>query len=234
MPFEPSVQIPIHPDATAPAQYVLGLHFLEEYKEGLLSYIQDVRARAIQSRQVRFGRETASAALNFERRYWENLEDSCDRLVEQVRDSDFDLIVDPPSNTGYHRPYLSALQRAYPHAAYCYLLKNSPGLESGPGEIRFTDLDHGTEFRFRTDDNLLERKSILIVDDILSKGLTAAVVVHKVRPHVHPEARFTLACPLRLPSEKETENLQAMIEEMGQKSGRVQPSGPEEPGDSPA
>ena len=216
MPFEPSVKVPIHPDETVETQYLIDLHFLEEYKDKrLLSYIQDVRSRAIMVRRTAGNRETAGMSCRHEAEYWKRLGESCERLVEEVRTAGvaFDLIADPPSNTGYHRPYLTALQQAFPQAAYCYCVKDKK-LEAGTGEIGFAALNDGTQFRRRDDDDLSGMRSILIVDDVFSNGLTSSVVVHKLRPHVHPDARFTVACPLRLPAKNEADELQQMLDAM--------------------
>lgn len=127
---------------------------------------------------------------------------------------EFDLIADPPSNTGYHRPYLAALHEAFPKSAYCYCVKDRH-LEAGAGKLPFADLEQGMQLRSRADDTLGDRRSILIADDIFSNGLTASVVIRKLRQHVHADALYTLACPLRLPAKNDADELQRRIDAMG-------------------
>lgn len=214
--------IPLHPDNTVPQQYPVTLYFEAHYDENKIwSYIQDVRARAIMQRRTKHGRETADKATQSEEAYWQRLNELRRSSAAFFLDQGIvpDLIVDPPSNTGYHRPYLSAFLTAYPHADYCYLFKKDITLESGTGKTSFMQMHEGTELRHRDDVDLAAKKTVLIVDDIFSKGLVAAVTIHKVKPLVNPDAAFLLFCPLRLPSRNPADELEEMMARMSAVAG---------------
>jgi hypothetical protein len=210
------VTLPIYSDPPANITVTFDLIYLEEYQYlGLLSYIQDVRSRAILIRTVGGERETATQAFQQEARYWEQLTESTQKLVAEVSRlrTDFDLIVDPPSNTGYHRPYLAAFRTVFPNALSCYFVKTK-SIEAGSNSVSFADLSAKTDVRKRPYDNLRECKSILIVDDIFSTGLTSSVIVQKLSSIVHENAQFTVACPLKMSAQNHPDNLHAIIAEM--------------------
>jgi hypothetical protein len=95
------------------------LFFEHDYGEGNrpFDYIQMVRSRAF---------FVHAEPARIERDYWNGLEAGQRQFAEGVRMAlgEVDMIIDPPSRSTLHRPYLSALLDAYPDVPWLYLLKN--------------------------------------------------------------------------------------------------------------
>jgi len=78
---------------------------------GRFDYLHFVRSR---------GLFTLPGYRQIEEAYWLDLERNRTDFASQLNES-FDLLVDPPSNSGYHRPFLSAFGRRQLHVPCVHL-----------------------------------------------------------------------------------------------------------------
>jgi hypothetical protein len=142
-----------------------------------------------------------------EEAYWHNLEKSrhdfaaaCCSAIGAV-----DVLIDPPSLRGYHRPYLSAFKVVYPRVHWLVFRKNAAV------NVNVGDLDGLCKaVEFVTDcprDDIRkvrpsEIKRILIADDVYATGATAAVIVEILwTKKLPPDVDVHIAAPLRIPPE---------------------------------
>jgi predicted amidophosphoribosyltransferase len=117
------------------------------------------------------------------------------RLSQEVRER-FDAIVTPPSTHSRVAPYLAALRRVA-----------DVDLSDGFRRHRETRSAEGCELgelieaiSYSPNKRESELKAVLIVDDIVASGRTAAALMHHMRlAGVAAECKFSLACPLWLP-----------------------------------
>jgi hypothetical protein len=176
-------------------RYGVELLFEHDYGGGgqPFDYLHMVRSRALLVR---------GDSSRLEKDYWDNLEPRRRRFAAEVKAlaGDVDLVIDPPSRNTLHRPYLAAVLDAYPEAPWLYFLKNQDvqALHDNLEAMR------GAFAGPREGDRPMRKKKaelsrVLIVDDVFSEGNVAAVVIEKLlAAGVPPEARFLLACPLRV------------------------------------
>src|SRR5437016_3423496 len=109
-----------HVEVQIPAKgpvYTVDLLIEHDYGHGdrPFDYIQMVRSRGL------FAHGEMS---RIERDYWNGLEAGRRQFAEDVRGAlgEVDMIIDPPSRSTLHRPYLSALLDTYPAVPWLYLL----------------------------------------------------------------------------------------------------------------
>jgi hypothetical protein len=115
-----------------------------------------------------------------------------------------DLIVDPPSTRGYHRPYLSAFKQVYPHAFWLMFGKTAP---PAPGPIQLLGWSST-----RKEVKAPDIHEILIVDDVYATGATAARIVEFLRQKPLPgDGHFHIAAPLLIPASLMEKNKQDRI-----------------------
>jgi predicted amidophosphoribosyltransferase len=107
----------------------------------------------------------------------------------------FDCVVSPPSRFDHARPYREAILRRMPGAVdLTGDFTRREGTYAGCGHS-LPALRRALAFRPRLP--LRSQTSVLIVDDILWQGKTAAAVLHHLRRAGLPDsARIALACPL--------------------------------------
>jgi hypothetical protein len=154
---------------------------------GKYDYLQFVRSRGLLILQDR---------RQFEETYWRSLEHNRTDFAAQLPDR-FDLLVDPPSNSGYHRPFLSAFARQLKGVPCVHFLKNTHkrAHPDTVGILRATVKASGT-----IQGKLGKFINVLIVDDVFSSGTIGTVVIEKLREAGLPQtASITVACPLRMP-----------------------------------
>lgn len=164
------------------------LQWLSTYDGGHnpFDYLQLVRTRSL----VRF-----ADVMAIEENYWSRLPSLRESFATYVQ-GEFDLIIDVPSNSGYHRPYLSALlaKRA---GLRCVGLLKSTHHHAAPE--KFAALLAACTFVKDHDANLGSHHSVLIVDDVYSTGTTARVTITKLLGAGLPrDASIRVACPLRV------------------------------------
>jgi hypothetical protein len=132
---------------------------------------------------------------NLEENYWRWLDGfrqrfsiDCAKAIGNV-----DLIVDPPSTRGYHRPYLSSFKHVYPQAFWLMFGKTTP---SHPNPIELL----GPSAQ-RKEVKAPDMHNILIVDDVFATGATAARIVDFLSQKALPNnVRFHIAAPLLIPA----------------------------------
>ena len=131
---------------------------------------------------------------NLEEDYWQSLNGLRQQFAIDCEDviGNVDLIIDPPSTRGYHRPFLSAFKQVYPHAFWLMLGKTTP---PNPNPVDLLGCSH-----IRQEVNAPDMHNILIVDDVFSTGGTAARIVDFLMQKPLPDdVCFHIAAPLRIP-----------------------------------
>lgn len=140
-----------------------------------------------------------------EEQYWHDLEPFRHRFAQACLGviGNIDLLIDPPSSRGYHRPYVSAFKQAYPTVAWWKFDKTG----SASADIKNLDalrcVTRLTMMRNKgvfTEVKKGSLKRLLIVDDVFAMGCTAAVIVEKVfGMNVPSGVEIHIAAPLRIP-----------------------------------
>ena len=94
-----------------PVNYRFQLYYDQDYQygKGKYDYLHLVRSRRL---------FTVDGHMKLEEDYWAGLERNRSEFAGGLSE-DFDLIVDPPSNSGYQRPFLSAFLRQRGLAGPC-------------------------------------------------------------------------------------------------------------------
>jgi hypothetical protein len=134
----------------------------------------------------------------YEENYWSSLDGFRHAFVGAIPGA-YDLLADPPSTSGYHRPYISAFKRRNPQVAWVYFWKNQPI------KADINKMDDLRKVVVITDSLMKGAKPaqchrVIIVDDVYATGVTAAVMVEKLWAAGLPaKAEITVACPLRVP-----------------------------------
>jgi hypothetical protein len=127
--------------------------------------------------------------------YLRNLPYFCLELVQGLARECFDFVVSPPSRFPHAAPYRSAFLREWGPAhdlSDCFVRRSESYAGSGASFA-----SHCRALDFRGDADLRACRSILIVDDILWRGVTAAALLfHLQRRGLPRSARIALACPL--------------------------------------
>jgi hypothetical protein len=154
---------------------------------GTYDYLHFARSR---------GLFTLANAKQLEETYWRDLERNRSAFAAQLQEP-FDLLVDPPSNSGYHRPYLSAFVRQLPRIPCLRFLKNTAE-RAHPDNIGI--LRACIKAMGSPQGQIGGITNVLIVDDVFSSGTIVTVVIEKLFEYGLPkDATITLACPLRMP-----------------------------------
>jgi hypothetical protein len=127
----------------------------------------------------------------FEESYWHDLDATRVAFAAAVAAvlPDVDMLVDPPSTRGFHRPFLSSFKQTY--NVPCLMLRKTgqappaapvAALGMTPNQAAVPPADMHT---------------ILIVDDVYSKGSTAARVIDFLQGFPLPnDVQFHIAAPL--------------------------------------
>ena len=162
-------------------------HYADRTILNVLQWIRDGRLAGMPEQQ------------EAEAMYWARLDGFRGRLAGFFRDRGFrfDLIADPPSRGGQHRPYLDAFRTLWPKAVGCYFVKHRPVNSGDPGTT-LKSLRRAISLGPLPKPGAVKRaERVLIVDDVIATGRTIAVLVEKLRPVIGPAATFTVVCPLR-------------------------------------
>ena len=160
---------------------------------GAFDYLHRVRTRAI---------ATSANGYIPEEAYWRNLNNLRTQFAGLLPDPlMFDLIVDPPSNSGYHRTFLSACHSRIGLAKRMIRFVKDTHVSSSPENIdALREHCHIVQPLGEPAPNLVGFHNVLIVDDVYSTGTILTVVIEKLRAAGLPvAAAITLACPLRVP-----------------------------------
>jgi adenine/guanine phosphoribosyltransferase-like PRPP-binding protein len=163
---------------------------MEEHStRSFLSYLQAVRS----------GTLFVADRHGLENQYWSELERVRTNFAQAVvaQGGSFDLIVDPPSRSGLHRPYLVAMRQLCPTVEHCRFVKRRD-VSSGESGTSRDDLAQAIEIRGAGEADALKPSKVLIVDDVFATGRTAAVLIDALTPLVAPGAEYTLACVIRV------------------------------------
>jgi hypothetical protein len=196
------------PPAPTPIPYTL---LFEEYFSngtGKYDYLHLVRSRHLflmtQGRQI-------------EERYWNDLNTNRHSFARQLTGT-FDLLVDPPSNTGYHRPFFSAVAAQHQGIQRVHFKKDTSE-QSQPSKLNW--LRAGVAAIGQSQGRLGGCNDVLIIDDVFSTGTIATVVIEKLlEAGLSEQARITLACPLRMPPTDpltaDADAIERMVSEMAE------------------
>jgi hypothetical protein len=104
---------------------------------------------------------------------------------------DVDMLVDPPSTRGYHRPFLSSFKQTY--NVPCLMLQKTRLPAAPVAALGMTPNQANVPSA--------NRQTILIVDDVYATGATAARVIDFLRKFPLPEdVQFHIAAPLLIPA----------------------------------
>jgi hypothetical protein len=185
------------------------LYYDHDYAQGngKFDYLQLVRSRALFAKQN---------AKQLEEGYWAGLQQNRSDFAAGL-DEPFDLIVDPPSNSGYHRPFLSAFIAQTNFAVRVVRLIKNTHVRSCPENLG--ELRANIKFFGETPENLVDHMNVLVVDDVFSSGTIMAIVIEKlIAAGLSKDAMFTLACPLRMPpvaNDPDAQAIQAMLQGAG-------------------
>lgn len=116
------------------------------------------------------------------------------QLTRALADCHFDAILSPPSSRADADAYRAAFATQHPTAMdLTNAFSRSGKVKSGPG----TSLPELiADLAFSPPTGIGNCQTILIVDDVLGDGKTAAAIIERLKPHVPRDATFTLACPL--------------------------------------
>lgn len=170
---------------------LLYAHAYDFTQTHLLNYLQSVRSHAL---------AISPSGGQLEQDYWDAINGMRQRVVSLLEPPDnYDAIVDPPSLSGNHRPYLAACHKAIGRGKpIIRMIKREPVSAS-------THTLHAMSECCCIKDplgqplNIASLNSILIVDDVYATGKTVAVIVEKLRQRgLPPHVSITVACPLRV------------------------------------
>ena len=151
----------------------------------------------------------------FEERYWSSLDRNRNGFADGVG-TDYDLIVDAPSNSGHHRPFLSAVRQRC-RCPFAVLVKETH-FRAEPGNL--DKLRAAIKFHGKVAGNIGDRRSVLIVDDVYCSGTIARIVIEKLlEAGLSPDANIVVACPLRMPPKPEASDVMAAVSDQGADGG---------------
>lgn len=132
--------------------------------------------------------------------YWQSLETNRQRFAKGLP-LPVDVLVDAPSNSGYHRPYFSAVAAKTRHKALVHFCKDT-FVKSDPANI--ASLRASIKI-FGVKPDLSSYISALIIDDVYSSGTIATVVSENLFDAGFPvNGAITIACPLRIDHDQPT------------------------------
>lgn len=162
---------------TLPNNVTVDLYYAHDYPGGPFDYFQHARTHTL------FRMKNLH---QIEEAYWDGLQQNRTAFANQIVPG-FDLIIDAPSNSGWHRPFVSAVRARFP-AIPCISFIKDP---INAAIIRaYQNLVPG----------LAQATRVLIVDDLYSTGTMAAAIIHRLHGYgLDPAVPFDLACPLRIP-----------------------------------
>jgi hypothetical protein len=187
------VTLPTQPNPTNAT-----LHYEADYTQGghWLDFLHLIRQGLL------FGMQKG---VSLEEDYWLNLNGFRDQFAADCGQAtgSLDLLIDPPSHRGYHRPYLSAFKQVYSHAYWLAFGKTARisadinDMDSLRKAIKVIADSPGTKSIKARDIGRL-----LIVDDVYATGATAAVVVEYLQSKGMPATTDVyIAAPLRIPTD---------------------------------
>ncbi len=189
------VTLPTQPQSTQAT-----LYYMQDFTNGnnVFDVLQGIRKLSLYAKIALWD--------TLEERYWNDLNHNrkdfaadCSQAIGQI-----DLIIDPPSTRGLHRPYLSAFKQPYKSVPWISLKKTAPiDVDAQKLDELRNVVDWGADSRndpHRGALNLSSASHVLIVDDVFSSGSTAAVIVEFIRSRGVPSgAVYYVAAPLRIP-----------------------------------
>jgi hypothetical protein len=148
-----------------------------------------------------------------EEEYWAKLDAFRNQFANDIPGS-YDLLVDPPSSSGYHRPYLSAYKVVAPQVQWVYFWKNKPIKadinDLDPLRATVVLADSRCKGNFKKVPPKACQK-IIIVDDVFATGATATVIIEKLWAAGIPmTVELSIACPLRIPPDVQGKKLEAI------------------------
>jgi hypothetical protein len=184
----------VHLPVTLPNGVTAELYYMHDYGSGgAFNYIQHARTNSI---------FMVPDPPKFEEKYWHDLEKNRSDFATQIP-TEFDLIIDAPSNSGWHRPFTSAVCRVFPGIPFINFIKET----NGPGIKAFNNNVAGWD----------QAKRVLIVDDVFNPGKIAASVIDRLQQYsTNQLATFMIACPLRVPAPAggSIDDINAAVEEI--------------------
>jgi hypothetical protein len=127
--------------------------------------------------------------------YLSNLPAYCHELVREIGSNAYDTIISPPSRFPFTNAYRNAIR---PSLSQSVDLSGRIERISESFAGRGADFDqHRKAFRFHPTLEIRSSKSLLIIDDIFWRGVTAAATLFHLRQAGLPHnAKVALACPL--------------------------------------
>jgi hypothetical protein len=174
------------------AEIAYRLYYGHDYQSGAgaFDYLHRIRTRAV------FANAHGAFA---EEEYWNQLQQRRTLFANGLAGHEaIDLIVDPPSNSGYHRPFLGAFLRRIGFAKRMVRFIKDTSVSSFPANI--AQLREHCRLYGEPPYGLEGFGNVLIVDDVFSTGTIVSVTIEKlIEAGLPQDAAFTLACPLRIP-----------------------------------
>lgn len=188
------------------------LYYGHDYNNGAgaFNYLHRIRTRAV----------FANALGGFaEEEYWNQLQQRRTQFANGLAGYEaIDLIVDPPSNSGYHRPFLGAFLRRIGFEKHMVRFIKDTAVSSSPATI--AQLREHCRLFGQPPYELEGFGNVLIVDDVFSTGTIVSVAIEKlIAAGLPQDAAFTVACPLRmLPPEPpiDPDELNALLHDPGE------------------
>lgn len=182
----------IHIPFSAPA-HVVCLAYLAGYGgindcSTVLSYLQRVRSHPLRA-----------SLATYEQRYLDELPRAVRECKSLLKEYSFDAALRLPSSRGDAAPYLEALleDRSTTKDVTSGLSRNAGAPRAGDG-ASLKEIQSGMSLKCR---QLGDFKTVLIVDDILADGKSAAACINLLHENGLPQsAKITVFVPLRVRS----------------------------------
>ena len=165
----------------------------DQKEAGPLWHLHEVRspmAQRVASENPKLYQRRANA-------YENKLETYIEHLTQLVEGEDFDVITKAPSSREDAQPYFDSIKAEFPDAldlSDCFSKKDDCKAGSAGSLKEFLPC-----LFFDCDSELGDYSSLLIVDDLMSNGLTAAAMIRRLYEEgLQDEAEISVAVPLLL------------------------------------